>query len=130
MNLAESLADYLENDLSIATLGQDLFISRGPKKPSSQWLIRVENPNPTARNVTGEVTMPVTFSIYYRNTSAKAVYDQLEALADSLACGDCVRLTGYEVVDSEVIGPFIDQDIDDAERTVGLLQVTLRLYKG
>lgn len=129
MNIAEAFAAYLEEELLLGTVGTDIFISRAPETPSTMWWVRLEANTLSDTNITGEVIRPVTLSVYHRDINAKDVYDRLESLQDDLQAPECILLTGYTVIDVEVAGPFTDQDIDREERTVGVLQVTLTIYK-
>lgn len=137
MTLLKAFAEYLESK-GVATLGQDLFTSRAPSSaalrsadqdPNSVFWIKAAAGVPPERTVDG-VTRPTRgIEVYYRNLSADAVDEALETLSDTLSDARSVNLPGYAVLDIEVEGPWSDQDLDDEERTVGLLQVTITIEK-
>lgn len=132
MNLAEAFANYLENDLSIAILGQDLFIGEAPssnKVPDSIWWIVDNGGSPIKKNSTGESLKSYQVQIYYRNRDYKAVKDALYTLEQDLNCDGCTQLTGIDTIDIEATTFPIDNDIDGEDRKVGLLQVNLTTYK-
>lgn len=131
MNIVEAFADWLtDHQLIDATLGQNLFISKlSPKAPDTSWRLRLESPGQGRRTVTGELQQPVTISVYLRSKSSKTVYDSLQLLNAEVNSAETLNLNGFTVSGVSTSGPFIDQDIDDNERDLGLLQVTLNTYK-
>lgn len=132
MNIVKSLVDYLE-DSGVATFGQDMFVSRAPSSntkatnsadiPQNLWWLVSSGGSRDGLLDTYNV------DIHYRDRDAECVYEKLQSLRDNLTCAGCVELEGFEVVSIEVTGFFTDQDIDDEERTVGLLQVTITAYQ-
>lgn len=132
MTLIEAFATYLQDTLSVATLGQDLFIGEAPssnKVPDSIWWIVSNGGSPVLKNSTGESLKRYQVQIFYRNRDHKAVEDALFNLEEDLNCDGCSQLTGIETVDIEAITFPVDNDIDDEDRKVGLLQVNLTTYK-
>ena len=131
MNVVEAFKDYLVSR-SIGTFAEDLFISRVPSGvsvPDDVWWLRLEGGSSGTYNVNQGNQRPVTISVYRRSVSAAKVYDDLEALNDLVSCSGCLELEGYNVIGVSTIGPFADQDLDGEERTVGMLQVTVTIYK-
>ncbi|RDH76344.1 hypothetical protein DVS77_21560 [Mycolicibacterium moriokaense] len=131
MNIVTALANYL-TDQDVATLGQDLFISRAPTSndlneageeiPQNIWWLLASGGTQTRGFETYNV------DVWYRDIDAEAVYNKLQALHDSVH-NATVPLTGFEVIRVEALAPVVDQDIDNEERTVGLLQLTITTYK-
>lgn len=67
-------------------------------------------------------------SVYMRSLDASLVYDQLQALEESLNSDGCTSLNGYDTIDIEATTFPTDQDLDNEDRTVGLLQATITTY--
>lgn len=126
-NIVEAFRDWMETE-SLATPGQDLFISKAPTGTTAYWLV-ASGGNTGVRYPNGGGITDTTISVYYRDPEPKNVYDNLEALRDSVECAGCLELEGYTVVSIYTTGPFADQDLDSEDRTVGLLEITLSLKK-
>lgn len=131
MNIAQAFADYLE-EIGFGILGVDLFISRVPSGTNApgdaKWIVG-RGGFQVYRTVTGEEGRQASLSLYMRSYDAQLVYDSLEALDARISCSGCLELEGYNVIEVETSGPFADQDLDDEERTVGLLEITVTLYR-
>jgi len=128
MNLTESFANWLE-DQSVATLGQDLFISRARSKPSTQYWLIAQGGNSGPKNVNHGGLATHSIAVYYRNTNPQDVYDRLHELEEMVLTEGCLELEDFTVVSIETVGPFADQDLDNQDRTVGLLQITITTYQ-
>lgn len=132
MNLIEAFANYLEV-LGIATIGQDLFIGKAPnslKVADSVWWVRENGGSPIQKNSTGEFTKEYTFDIFYRNTNYKSVSDAIFNLNTTLDADSCAQLQGFDIIDIRTTTYPVDDDLDTERRKVGLLQVSLTIYKG
>ena len=131
MNVVEAFATYLEEELSLATLGTDMFISRAPSGVDTDnaiWWLVLSGGGRSVKNATGEWSQTSEISVYYRSTDPAEAYALLERLNHDLLSAGCIELVGYTVREIETTGPFADQDLDDEERTLGLLQVSLTTY--
>lgn len=128
MNIVEAFANWLGTE-SVATLGQDLFISRSPKQPNSlYWLIAAGGASGN-RNVNEGVLQTHNISVYFRDNDGQVVYDNLHDLEEMVLTTGCLTLEGYEVISISTDGPFTDNDLDNESRTVGLLQITIETYR-
>jgi hypothetical protein len=128
MNIAESFAQYME-DQGFGTLGTDLFIASVPQNaPDSCWWIVLAGGAPDFRNETGEMMKDYTIEVYYRNTSAETVYNRLHAFEVETNKADCVQLTDFDTIDIQSVLFPADQDLDNEDRTIGLLQVQIKTY--
>ena len=128
MSVAESFANYLQDELSIATIGTDLWIGQLPsslKVPDTVWWIIGFGGDPTFKNSTGEVMKQYTIEIRYRNIDPEVVYNSLQTLEESLNSDLCSQITGYDTVDIEATTFPVDDDLDSEDRKVGLLRVTI-----
>ena len=128
MNIVEAFVDYLE-EKEFGTLGTDIFISSVPQEAPDKcfWLISAGG-SPQDENATGEMIKSYIVSLYYRNTDAKDVYDILHNLEVLINSNDCTQLTDFDTIDLRATAFPIDQDIDNEDRTVGLLQITIDTY--
>lgn len=137
MNVVRAFAEYLQG-AGVATLGQNLFISRVPSSkklreenidPNRIFWLKAGGGSPVSKSVNGSSTKNHVIEIYLRDLEGNAVNETLQELGDDLSCAGCVTLEGYDVVEVDTNGPWSDQDLDDEERTVGLLQVTITIHK-
>ena len=130
-NIIEAFRDWLI-DQSVTTSGQIKIhrASSGTDSPDSLWWLKAEGGNHVAYSVDGIPTQTNVIGCYYRNRSAKEVYDTLEALRDTVTTAGCLVLDGYAVVEiPTTFGPFNDEDIDSEDRTVGYIQVSITTRK-
>ena len=81
------------------------------------------------KNQTGERVKDYLVSVFYRNVDAEDVYESLQELEEDLNSKECLELEDYETVEIEAVSFPADQDLDSEDRTVGLLQVNLRVYQ-
>ncbi len=128
MNINESFVEFLENS-GFGTFGTNLYIGGVPLEApdKSMWVTSGGGVN-AGKNHTGEKLKAYIINIFYRNTDAKDVYDTLQSLEDILNDKECIDLTGYDVVEVESTQFPADQDLDDEDRTVGLVQATVTVY--
>jgi hypothetical protein len=137
MNVVRAFAQYL-GDAGVATLGRNLFISRVPSSkklrdegidPNRIFWLKAGGGSPVSKSVNGSSTKNYIIEIYLRDLEADDVNETLQELGDDLSCAGCVTLEGYDVMEVGTNGPWSDQDLDNEERTVGLLQVTITIHK-
>lgn len=129
--IIDSFAEMLEN-MGVATRGQDLFIGNAPssnKVPDSIWWLVQSGGDKEINLSSGEALKNYRVEVYCRNRNEKVVRDALFQLEEDLNCDGCTQLDGYETVDVEAITFPVSQDIDDEDRSIGLLQVNLKIYK-
>lgn len=131
MNVVRAFADYLQS-AGVATLGQDLFISRAPSSNKATdrifWLKAGGGPV-LRKSVNGSTRKNYVIEIYHRGVNTEGIHETLQELGEDLTCAGCVTLAGYDVVEVATNGPWTDQDLDNEERTVGLLQATITIHK-
>lgn len=128
MNIVEAFADWLQ-DQSVATLGQDLFISRSPKTPNRLFWLIANGGESGDRNVNSGIRQTQVISAYFRSTDPQEVYDELHALEEMVLTNNCLELEGFTVISVNTNGPFSDTDLDSEQRTVGLLEITIEIYR-
>lgn len=131
MTITSSLASYLQT-LGIATLGQDLIIGRAPSVKETQddiWWILSSGGGIVQKNQTGEARKSYTALIYRRGRNYREIDDELQQLEEDLNCDGCTQLDGFETIDIEATTFPTDDDLDSADRKVGLIQVTVTTYK-
>lgn len=128
MNITESFVEYLESKL-FGTLGTDIFIGTIPQDaPDNCYLLIGAGGSPLARNQTGEVIKNYSIDLYYRNLSAEAVYNTMQSLEIEINKANCTQLTGFDTMEMQATLFPSDQDIDNQDRTVGLVQVLIKTY--
>lgn len=131
MNVTRAFANYLEA-AGVATLGQDLFISRAPsslRATDRLFWIKSNGGGTEERSVNGGSIKDYAVEVRLRDVDAEDVYETLQELGEDVTCAGCVTLEGYDVQKIKTNGPWTDQDLDNEERTVGLLQVTITIHK-
>lgn len=129
MNISRAFVEYMES-LSLGNFGEDIFIGAAPlNAPDPCWWIVAAGGASSPANQTGERLKEYTLTIFYRNTSAEDVYDQMEFLEEEINSKHCTQLTDHDTVDMTAVSFPADQDIDDVERTISLLTVNIRVYQ-
>lgn len=132
MNIDEAFATYLQDELSIATIGQNLFIGNAPnsnKVPDAIYWVTASGGDTERKLQTGERMKNYLVEVRYRNRDYKLVYDSLAAIEEDLNEGNCTQLSGFETVQIEATTFPIDEDLDNEDRKVGLLAVTITTFK-
>ena len=132
MNVAKAFATYLQDELSVATIGQDLYIGHAPsstKAPSTLWWIKAFGGDPITRLSTGETMKQYIVEINYRNRDYETVYEQLQSVEENINSDTCSQITGFDTVDLEATTFPIDNDLDSEDRKIGLLRITLTIFK-
>jgi hypothetical protein len=128
MNIVQSFANWME-DNSLATLGQDLFISRARTTPDALfWLVSTGGASST-RNVNLGYQVTHTIALHYRDSDPETVYETLNTVQNVVLGEDCFYLDGFDVISVNTSGPFTDQDLDNDDRAVGLLEISITTYK-
>lgn len=129
MNITRAFVEYMEG-LGLGTFADDIFIGGAPlNSEDAIWWVIGAGGNSDPKNSTGERIKNYTLDVFYRDTNAEEVYDKMQILEEEVNSKECTELEGYETVDMEAALFPADQDIDNEDRTVGLLQVTLTVYQ-
>lgn len=128
MNIARSFAQFMEDE-GYGTFGTDIFVGSAPldREDDIWWLVPTGG-NSIITNQTGEKMKVYTVNVFYRNSVAADVYDALQEFEELVNSDACSQLQGFDTIDLEATQFGADQDIDDQERTVGLVQVTIQTY--
>ena len=128
MNIVKSFVDYMVSE-GLGIFGTNIFIGTVPQDaPDLCYWLTGSGGSPTSRNDTGEVTKNYTIDLFYRNTDAEDVYEILQALEITLNKANCTQLTGFDTIEMQATLFPSDQDIDNEDRTVGLIQITVKTY--
>lgn len=130
-NLARDFVTVME-ELELGTFGNDIFISRWPTGksiPNKCWLVKADGGEIQSRLVTGELRQTFVLSVRLRAVNPEDVYNALYALQSQLGCEECLSLEWYNVIEVSTSGPFVDEDIDLEERTIGEILFTITTYK-
>jgi hypothetical protein len=128
MNINEAFIGFLETG-GFGTFGINMYIGGVPLDAPDKalWILAGGGSN-VGKNETGEKLKNYIISIFYRNTDAKDVLDTLQEIEELLNANNCITLSGYNVVEVEATQFPVDQDLDNEDRTVGLVQATITVY--
>lgn len=128
MNITKSVALYLQS-LAFATLGTDMYIGSVPQDgPEIAWWLTSAGGSPQNRNDTGELIKKYSVNVYFRDLDAENVYETLQELEQIVNAENCPQLEGFDTIYIEATTFPTDQDIDNTDRTVGLVQITIEVY--
>ena len=127
--VGEAFIAYLE-ELEVGTFNSDLYLGQLPAKaPEDAMWVVTSGGNPETLTPSGGMIKAYTFDINYRSTSGTKLERILFGLEEIMNCAACVNLEGFETIGIQAAQFASDSDVDDESRRVGLLQVTIRLYK-
>ncbi len=128
-NITHAFATYLQTQ-GFGTLGTSLYIGAVPQHAPDAcfWVVSGGGGN-QSRNKTGERVKNYTVSIFYRSMDSEDVHDKLQEIEETINSASCVTLGSYDTIEMQCAVFPTDQDIDSEERTKGLAQVTLTIYK-
>jgi hypothetical protein len=132
MNVPEAIARFMQDELSLGTLQQDIWVGQAPsskKAVDDLWWIIASGGDKEIDLVTGGSLKNYILSIYRRSKDYKALYNTMQTLEETFNCAACVTLPGFEVMQIEASNFPIDNDLDREDRKLGLLQINLRVYK-
>lgn len=127
MTLKRSFVTYMES-LGLGTFGEDIFLNGAPITIDQCWWIISTGGAPVLTNQTGERIKNYIISVYYRNTDAVDVDQQLQEFEETINVGNCTQLDGFNTIDMTATAFPVDQDLDVEDRTVGVVQVTVQTY--
>ena len=131
MTIAQSFATYLAT-VTGSTLGQTLFIGSAPSSnqvTDAIWWIVASGGAPETRLHSGETLKRYQIDVYYRDRDASIIDQKMFALEEDLNCSGCVTLSGFDLIDVASLSFPADIDLDDEDRKIMLLQVSLLTYK-
>lgn len=129
MNITRSFVKWLE-DSGYGTFGQNIFIGGVPLEAPDMaiWVLSAGG-GVIGKNSTGEKQKNYVFNVYMRSLDQEEVYNTLQEI-ETLANGkECINLDGYITLEVETLLFNTDQDLDDEDRSVGLLQITATVYQ-
>lgn len=130
-NLAKDFAQYLE-DNGFGTVGVDLYVGNvplGTDYPDDVMWVTLNGGFVSRRNTTGESIKEQNVGVYYRSFNYQQVYDTIQSIEETINSDGCSQLDNFTVLDMVVTTFPIDQDMDNEDRKVGYLEVSLTLYK-
>lgn len=128
MNIAEAFVEYMVS-LGLGVAGTDIHIGGIPQDADTDgWWVVLNGGAPDSVNETGEMMKNYILNVYYRNIDQQEVYDQMQVLEEAVNSPTCIELTDFDTISVMANSFPVDQDIDSQERTVGLVQVTIKVY--
>lgn len=129
MNIKRQFIDWMESQ-SLGTFGITIFIGIAPLGALDEcYIVTSGGGNPIVKNNTGERQKGYILNVYFRSLNAETVDEKLQALEELINESACLEIDGYDIIEAEATAFPTDQDIDNEDRTVGLLQITLTVYK-
>ncbi len=123
MNIKKAFQQYME-----AHDFKPTYIGGAPNEPAACWWIIGGGGNNISKNSTGEKQKNYILSVYYRDIIAETVDEQIQTLEELMNSKQCIDIDGYDIIETEATVFPTDQDIDNQERTIGLIQITLTVY--
>lgn len=128
-NIPKAFAEYMEG-LGLGTFSEDIFIGGAPLGgPDRCWWILSGGGNTQSRNNTGERMKLYTLNVYFRDIDGENVVDEMQEFEELINSAHCTQLAGYDTVEMEAVNFQADEDLDNEDRTIGLIQVGLTLYQ-
>lgn len=129
VTVSESFVKFLE-DQNIATFNTDLFLGQVPQNAPDQtyWVI-TSGGSPIMKLRTGEKVKQYFISVYYRSAKEKNIERNLFNLEELLNSPECFNLEGFELINVEATQFPSDEDIDNENRRIGFIQVSIQTYK-
>lgn len=129
MNITKSFAEFMQANSYGSLTGKTLFIGGAPLDVADAiWWIISGGGSSSSTNATGQRMKNYLINVFYRDTDQEQVYEKLQAFEQFINSGDCTQLAGYDTVEMEATTFPTDQDLDNEDRTVGMVQVTLTTY--
>lgn len=128
MTIKKAFADFMVAQ-GLGVFGENIFIGSAPLDAPAQcwWIISGGGAN-KSKNKTGEKQKNYTLNVFYRSLNAETVDQTLQTFEELINRDDCVVIGNYDIIETEATSFPSDQDIDNEERTVGLLEITLTVY--
>ena len=96
--------------------------------PAVCWWITGAGGLNIGKNKTGEKMKNYIISVYYRDPDAEQVDEKLQQFEEFINADNCVDIGNYDIIETEATVFPTDQDLDNQDRTVGLIQITLTVY--
>jgi len=129
MNIAQSFVSFME-DNGLGTFATDIFIAGVPEEaPTKCWWVIMSGGSVESANQTGEKIKNYILDIYYRNTDTEDVYETMQEFEELLNSGICTQIQNFDTIDVRATLFPTDKDIDGQDRTIGLIQATVKTYK-
>lgn len=127
MTIKRAFVEYMAS-VGFGVFGSTLFLNGAPLNVSPCWWVLATGGAIVKTNQTGERRKRYIVSVYYRDTNAETVDEQLHAFEELLNTSNCDQLEGFDTIEITVATFPSDQDLDVDDRTVGLAQVTVDTY--
>lgn len=127
-NIARDFVTYMENQ-GLGEFSTNIYIGGAPQdSPDRTWWIISNGGTPITKNSTGERQKRYILQVYYRSEDQEDVANRLEAFETHLNSKQCFELDNYDIIEVEATVFPTDDDLDNTERTVGLIEVSLLIY--
>lgn len=127
-NISKAFAEYIENE-GFGSFGTSIFIGSMPVTPNKAFLIKSAGGNLDKSNKTGELLKNYVLNIFYRSDDAQDLYEVMQSLEENINSDGCTQLNGFDTINLTTTTFPSDQDVDSEERSIALMQVTIKIYK-
>jgi hypothetical protein len=128
MNITAAFKDFLVTE-GFGVFGDDLFIGTIPQEsPDKAMWILSGGGSPSSDKFTNNKEKQYIVSVFYRNTDQEDVYETLQRLEELVNSNGCTQLGDYDTFDMQCTLFPTDNDLDQEDRTVGLIEVTITIY--
>lgn len=128
MNIARSFVEYME-DSALGTFNDDIYIGSAPLDALDPiWWVVTTGGSVLSENQSGEKQKIYTLNVFFRDIDEENVYETMQNFEVLVNSEGCTQLNGFDTIGMQATLFPADQDLDAEDRTVGLVQVTVRTY--
>lgn len=128
MNITKAFVEYMESK-GFGTQGTNLYIGGVPaNSPDASWWAIASGGSAIVKSVTGGKMKNYVIRVFYRDIDQEEVMNQLQAFEEEMNSGACDQLNGYDNIEIEASSYPADQDLEQENRTVGMVEVTVTTY--
>lgn len=129
MTIVASFVNYMQSVLSLGTLETDIFIGAAPKDaPDKLWWVKTTGGINTLKNATGEKIKQYRLGVYFRDIDPQNVDETLQDFEETINHANCDELTSFDLIEMEATIFPSDIDLDNEDRQIGLVEVTLTTH--
>lgn len=127
--IKEAFATWMEAN-GFGTINESIYYTNAPLGVDGDvyWLVSAGG-NSISKNTSGEKQKNYIIEVYHRGQNARSVEVNMQSLEEQLNSAGCITIPGYDIIEVEATGFSSDQDLDEQDKQISLVQVTLTVYK-
>lgn len=133
MTIKKAFIKYMDEVLNLGTAtgaNKNIFKDAAPQKaPDDCWWVTGGGGPITLDADTGEKRKEYLLSVYYRSIDSDELDEILHAFETRLNGKHCDQLDSFDTIDMRATNFQSDQDLDNEDRSVGLVQVTVSVFQ-